>query len=115
MLIHVVMDREQLDRRDPQPGEVSERRRSGEPRIRAPKLRRDIWVPTGEALDMEFVDNRAVPRDAWGLISLPLEARVDHDTPRHERGRVSIIAREVFRRVPDPVAKDFVSPLQLPR
>jgi hypothetical protein len=90
-----MMDGEQLHGGDSETGEVIEDDRGGEPGVRPPKTSRYRRVPGGEALDVDLVDDRAVPRYSGTLIPLPVEGRIDHDGLGHEGGGITVVPGEV--------------------
>jgi hypothetical protein len=49
----------------------------------------------GEALDVDLVDDRVVPRDARRAIVLPVEGGVDDHGVRHRRRAVRVVGHEV--------------------
>ena len=59
-LVHEMVNRHQFDRRDAEALQILDRRRVGQPRIRAAHLRGQVVPPRGEALDVQLVDNALV-------------------------------------------------------
>ena len=105
-LVHEVVDRQQLHRGHPEPLEVGDRGRVGQPGVGAAQVVRDVRVPGGEALDVQLVDDGVVPGDVRPPVAAPREAVVEHHhRPRHERGRVQVVVA-VAGRVVDEVALD---------
>ncbi len=87
--------------------EVLDDRLAGQARVGAAQVLGHVGVAHGEALDVGLVDDRLVPGDAGRPVVAPVEERVDHDRPGHERravGRVggavgTAVGCEVERRV----------------
>ena len=95
VLVGDVVDREKLDGRDAEIDEVRDRRLGREPGVGAAKILADARQEAREALHVELVDHRLVPRAAQELIALPLERLVDHDRLRDRRCVVARVDHEV--------------------
>ena len=107
-LVDVLMHRQQLDRRDAELDEVLDGRRRAHPRVRAAQLLGDVGMATGEAPDVDLVDEGRLERGARWRIVAPAERAVDHDRLGHERRRVALVGRPVL--VADPIAEERVVP-----
>jgi hypothetical protein len=90
-------------------------RRRRQPRVGAPQVFRHIGMQPGEALDVDFIDHRVVPRNARRTVVAPVERRLRHPRQRSMRRAVLLVegrvvpAREgitVNRRVPVQIASD---------
>jgi len=90
-----VVDGQELDRGDAEPLQILEDHRRRKPGVRAAQRRRDAGVPCGEALDVELVDQRPLPRNARGPVIAPHKARIHHDAPRDGGGIVARIGRQI--------------------
>ena len=106
------MDRQQLDGRDAQVGQVLDGRLRGQPGVAAAQVLGHVRVELGEALDVQLVDHRLVPGGARRPVVAPGEGRVDHRRQRGEGGAVAVVEREVGLRVAELVAEQLVGPLQ---
>ena len=69
-------------------------------------------MPNGEAFDVNFVDDRAMPRCARRAIRAPSERRVNHHSFEHAGATVAAILGKVFVAVTDTIRKKGVMPLQ---
>ena len=84
---------QQLHRGHAELDQVVDRGRMGQPGVRAALGLRDVRVAGGEALDVDLVDDRLVELDVRRPVVAPVEVRVVHDRPGHERGAVVVVAR----------------------
>ncbi|BEP12384.1 hypothetical protein acdb102_06950 [Acidothermaceae bacterium B102] len=75
------MHRQQLDRGDPEAGEVPERRRVGEAGVGAAELGRHVGVGSRQALDVDLIDDRVGVREVQRLVVAPVEGGVDDNRP----------------------------------
>ncbi len=99
-LVHRVVHREELHRGDAERLEVVDDRRVREAAVGPAEVLGDLGVAHGEAAHVRLVDDEARPGDARALHALPVEAPVHHDAPRHARGAVAVVERQVARRLP---------------
>jgi hypothetical protein len=96
-LVDDVVHRQQLDRRHAERLEIRDRVLAGETAVGPAQILAHTGPKLREALDVELVDDRLLPRRPRpdDLIVLPLERRVDHDRLRHRRRRVGRVDGEV--------------------
>ena len=113
-ILDELMDRQQLDGGHAEPLQIFDRLRVGHAGIPAAELVGNEGVRLGEAPDVRFVDDGAVPRRSRPAILAPVEERIDDDALGHERRAIEIVARrfrfcEVIRKdrfVPVPWTVD---------
>ena len=94
-LVGDVVDRQQLDRGDPEPLQVAERLLGGQAGVGAPQVLAHGRVEHRVALDVRLVDHRLVPRRARRRVAFPVEALVDDDRLRDRLGVVLVVGLEV--------------------
>jgi len=104
---------QELDGGDAETAQVIEHRRRREPGIGAAKLRRHIGVKLGEALDVQLVDHRILPRRARWCVVVPGESGIDDPALRHSRRAVARVERKILALVPDAVAEVRIAPPHL--
>ncbi len=107
VVVHELVHRQQLDRRDPEPLQVLDERRVGEPGVGAAQLGRHVGMLAGGPLDVDLVDDGVLPRRAQLAVAVPVEEGVDDHAAGHERRRVAVVAHVGF--VP-AVAEDGLVP-----
>ena len=88
LAIDRVMDRHEFHGGHPEALEVTDDRLSGESRIRALKLRRNVGVARRHSLHVGFVDDGLVPGNGWRAVVCPDEGGIDHRSERSVRGVV---------------------------
>ena len=94
VVVDELVDRHQLDGRDPEAGEVLDDGGVGDARVRAAHLLGHRRVELGEALHVGLVDDRVVHPVVRRAVVAPVEERVDDDGARHVRravGRVHLV------------------------
>ena len=91
----MVMHGHQLDGRDAETQEVLERRLGREAQIGAAEPRRDVLVERREALDVQLVDDRLVPRVPRAPVVAPGERGIDHRGERRVLRAVGLVRRPV--------------------
>ena len=87
-----LMDREQFHCGDAEPGEIFDSGRVGQASVGSSLRLGDAGVPGGEALDVQFIDDRLVQRDIRGPVATPVEKRVVDHCLGHVGGAVIIVA-----------------------
>ena len=112
-VIQVVVDRQQLDGRHPEVGQVLDRRLGGQPGVAAPQPIGDVRVELGEALDVQLVDDRLVPGGPRRPVVAPGEGRIDHGRQRGIGCTVAVVEGQVGLRVVELVAEQLVGPLHV--
>ena len=85
---HVLVYREQLDGGDAQVAQVGDSGIVAQAGVGAAQLGRDVGVAHGEALDVDFVDDRVRVAVPGPLIVVPAELRVDNQAAGHVPGGV---------------------------
>ena len=80
-----VMDGQQLDGADAEVRQVPDGGVGGESGVGAAQVLANAGMACGEALDVNLVDRRLVPRRPEQAVALPVEARVDDDALRDRR------------------------------
>ena len=93
-LLHDLVHREQLHRRDAERGQVLDGRVGGEAGVGAAQILAHAGMPLREALDVQLVDDGLVPRGLERPVALPVEAGVDDDAAGH-RDRVVGLVRHL--------------------
>ncbi len=88
-ILHEVVDRQQFDRRDAETLEVADDLGVGEPRVGATQVLRHGGVALGEALDVQFVDDRVVQRGARRARRRPSRKMGSITTQRGMKGALS--------------------------
>ena len=78
LLAHELVDRQQLDRGHAEVLQVRDRRRVGEPRVGAAQLVGQLGRELGESLDVRFVDDALIVRDARLAYAAPVERVPEH-------------------------------------
>ena len=94
VVVDELVHRHQLDRRDPERGEVVDDGRVGDGRVRAAHLLGHRRVALREALDVGLVDDRVVHPVVRRAVVAPVEERVGDDGARDVRravGRVHLV------------------------
>ena len=84
-----MVHRHQLDGRDAELVQVLDRRLGRQRRVGAAQLLRHVRVQLREALDVQLVDQRLVPRRARRPIVAPGERRIDRPRPSGANGALS--------------------------
>ena len=107
---HELVHRHQLDRGDPQPRQVLDHGRMGQPAVGAALMGRHQRMAQREAAHVRLVDQGLVIRGPRRLVVAPVERRVDDHVTRHVRGAVRGVDG---RAVPHPVGKQRLVPAQL--
>src|SRR5438128_6044943 len=97
-IVHVVVDRHDLDGRDIEAGQVLDGRLGRQAGIGALQLVGNTGQALAEALDMQFVDERLVPGSAWRTVIAPGEGRIDYGSQGRESRVVALVERQVGRR-----------------
>ena len=69
---------------------------------------RHIRVARGEALDVQFVNDRLGPWCAKQPIAAPAERLVDHHAFRHVRRTVSFISRQIAVRITEAIPEHAI-------
>ena len=80
-----LLGRQQLHRGHPEPDQVLERGRVGQPRVRPAQRLGHARVPLGEAAHVQLVDDRVVPGRLRPGVVAPRERVVHHHRARHVR------------------------------
>ena len=83
-------------------------------RVRPSHGLRQPRMPSCEPLDVEFVNDRLVPRRARTAIITPCECGIDDRGQHRERCVVATVEREVFFGILDAVSVDLVAPANVP-
>src|SRR5215470_2069208 len=93
------VDRQKLDRRDPQRLDIVDHLFLAETGKGSPQILGHLGMLLRESLEMNFVDDRIIPGNTFVASGFsPLETGVNHDTLRHERSTVPFIKSEIVRR-----------------
>jgi len=104
---------QQLDGGDSQRFEMLDGDRMGECLICATNLFRYVRVLFGEALNVDFVDDRFVPGRAWGLVATPFERRIGHQRLWHALIVGSVVERKIILGIFHIVAVNALIPCHL--
>ena len=91
-VVDELVDGQQFHRGDAEPGEVFDGGGVGQPGVGAPLRLGDAGMAGGEALDVQFVDDRLVERDVRLAVVAPVEERVVDDCLGHVGGAVVVVA-----------------------
>ena len=91
-LRHEVVDGHELHRGDAQADQVVDHGGAGQAGVGAPQPGRDIGMEGGEALHVQLVDHRLVPRGAGVGVVPPREEGVGHHRPGDVGGGVPLVA-----------------------
>ncbi len=78
-VLHELMYRHELERRDAEVAQVVDHHRVRHPRVGPADALGDAWVLLGHALDVRLVDDRLVVVTVGRPVVTPVEVRVDHD------------------------------------
>ena len=111
-VVHEVVHRHQLHRRDAEALQIVDDRRGGESRVRAAILRRHIGMLHREAAHVHLVDDRVVPRRTRTAVIAPGERRIDHLALRHAQRVVAPVERQIASLTADAIAEVRVGPRQ---
>ncbi len=106
LLADAIVHRQQLDGGDAQRRQMRDRRRRGQPGVRAPDRLRHVGVQLGHALDMHLVDHEVgelAPRH--GAVAPGVGGGVDHRRQRRMGGAVTRVERQVGVGIADRVAE----------
>ena len=109
-VVDELMDGEELDRGDAERLQMLDGRGMREPRVRAALILRHLGMPLREAFDVDFVNDRLVPRRARIAIARPVEVRIGDHRLRHERRGVGVVLRVG---IVEEVSEDGLVPLHL--
>ena len=90
-----VVDRQQLDRVDPERHEVLNRGRVCQSRVSTPELLRDVRVALRKAFDVKLVHDRLMQRSPGRSVLAPIEPRIDDNRARDEGRAIVFIRLEV--------------------
>ena len=101
-LIHVLLDGEELDRRDSQALEVLDDGRVREAEIGPAKVLRHRRMGHRHTLHVHLVEHRVRPRHVRMTVAFPVESHVAHDRLRYASGTVTEVRRPVIRRLAGP-------------
>ena len=112
-VVQEFVHRQQLDRRHPQTFQIADRGIGADAGIGAALLFRHIGMQLGEALDVQFVDQRIVPRISRRAVVSPGEGFVDYDRQGRKLGVVALVERQIGLGVSQFVAPHFVRPARL--
>ncbi len=112
-VLHEVVHRHQLHRRNAETFQIVDDRRGRESRIGAAILRRHIGMLHREAAHVHLVDDRVVPRRAGMLVIAPGECGIDHLALRHAERVIAPVERQIAPRTADAIAEVRVRPRQL--
>ena len=104
--------RQQLDGRHAQVREVADRRVRGQPQAGSAEMRRHVRMPRREALDVDLVDDRLVPRSPRVRVVAPFEGRIENRGQRRERRVVPAVRRRVACGAVDGTGVDRIVPAQ---
>ena len=88
LLGHELVHRHELHRGDPEPLQVRDHRRVGEPGVGAALRRRDLRMAQGQPAHVRLVDDGLVVGGLRGPVVAPVEERVDDHVLRHVRRAV---------------------------
>ena len=99
-IVGVVMHRHQFDGRHAEVLQMVDRLIRSESRVRASHGLGQPRMPSREPLDVEFVNDRLVPRRARTAIVTPREGGIDDRGQHRERRVVATVEGEVFFRDP---------------
>ena len=83
----------ELDGGDAEAEQVLDDRRLRQAEVGAPLVGREVGVTGGEALHVQLVHDRLVPRGARRPVVHPVEVRVGDDAFGHARGAVAVVGR----------------------
>ena len=111
LLVDEVVHRQQLERGDPEPGEVLDERRIGDARVRAAQVLGHVGVQLRGALHVRLVDHRVGPGRAQPTVALPVEERVGHHALGHVQRAVVLVA---LRRIGEVVGEHRGVPVDEP-
>ncbi len=114
LVVDELVNGHQLDRGDAQALQMRDHRRGRQAGIGSAKLRPDRGMQLREALDVQFVDDRVLPRRLRPDIVAPGERGVDHAALGHRRCAVARIERQVFAPAADAISVVRVGPAQRP-
>ena len=106
------VNRQQLDTGNTQVLDVLEQFVVGQAGEGTAQLLRHSGVAHADAAGVRLVEDGALPRYLYPLVTAPGEGRVDHLALGHEGGAVTFIERQVVVWVADGVAKQRLGPLQ---
>src|SRR5713226_3753945 len=73
-----------------------------------------LGMPLGESLDVHFVNDGLMPRNAWRPIVAPGASRVDHRRQWGVGGAVAVIKGPIFGLVANLVTEQIVAPPNIP-
>ena len=106
------MHRHEFHGGDAEPLQVFHARAGGKTRIGAAERWRHFGMLAGEPLDVEFVDDRIVPRSARRSVVAPGESGIHHPAFRHIGGAVAFVPDKILTGVAHPVAEEGVAPVE---
>jgi hypothetical protein len=110
VLVHDLVDGQELDGGDAQRLQVLDDGRVGDGRVGASEVLRHVGVEPGEPLHVGFVDHRPVPRDGGRAVAAPIERGVDHDPLRHAERAVRVVHDPVVPRLIERVGEGMGVP-----
>ena len=90
------VDRQQFDRRDAERPDVVHDFLAAQTGEGAAQRLRHRGMQLGEAADVGFVNDRAVPGDARRAFAAPREGGIDHPAFRHEGRAIALVEGQVF-------------------
>jgi len=95
MIVHEVMHRQQLDRRDSEFSKVIDGEVAADGFVSSADFLRNVRALLGEAFDVDLVDDGFRLRHIEQSVPSPIECIVDDDTFGHAPGIVAMIALEI--------------------
>ncbi|MCD6025468.1 MAG: hypothetical protein K0Q91_2384, partial [Fibrobacteria bacterium] len=99
------MDGLQFHRGDAQGFQVGDGGLGGEPRVGPAQVFGNAGVELGEALDVQFIDQRFVPGVGGLAVGAPVEAFVHHAGEGGEGRAVALVEGQVFLGIAHAVAE----------
>ena len=90
-IVDELMDGEQLHRGDAERLQMFDGGRMRESRVRAALIVGDVRMALRKSFDVDFVDDRLVPRRARTAVAGPVELRIRDHRLRHERRGIGVV------------------------
>ena len=108
------MDRQEFDRGDAKLAQVADDFGMPEPRHGPAYGFADGLVEHGVTTHVQFVDHAVRPWRVQDLVVIPVGDRCDDAAPRHRRGAVARVEREIAARIAEDIAAMDLVPFQRP-
>src|SRR5260370_33456718 len=107
------VDRKQFDGSHTEASDVVYDFLTRQAREAATKVFRDLRITLGETFDVQFVNNRPIPRYCGPAVASPGERGIDYDALRHQGSAISFIEGQIVFLSAQRITEQIRTPLEL--